>query len=207
MSNKFKFHKIGNDVASGWYALIDSSEALLAHLDYMGQRVVKNWKFIKDSPDNKEGHCKTQEAANLKTLLTLEMQRLDLEQMGMPECINYLSDITTRAVREIFKENGKVYTSKNGSCRPDTKLLDCEKILEEAESKDYVFPVRSKKDLKIHKWPGGKHYYIFEDGVSITIGNQIKWNTAQYAQDALDRYWGSVKIKNFTQMWNEKAYK
>lgn len=191
----FKFHQIGNEVAKGWYCLIDTEEALAAHLTYMGHRVWENWKHIKDSPEYKDGHCRTQEAGMLKTCLMLHIEQSGKEEMSMPDCIEFLGDIMTKAVIEIFNEDGKVYVGRNGACRPTTTLLDCESILDKIKSKDYVFPVKSKRDLQVHKWTGGKHFYILDNGKSIILDGVIKWKTITAAEDALDRYWRRVKKK------------
>ena len=137
----------------------------------------------------------------------MEMERQGVTHMSMPECINYMTDMVTQAAITIFNKEGEVYASRNGSVRPNTKLLDFEKVLEVQESDDYIFPVLSKKCLKIEKWPGGKHFYIMENGKSVVIGDKVKYNTIQSAEDALDRYWKSIKRKNFSQIWKEKAYK
>ncbi len=192
---RFKFHKIGNKVASGWYCLIDSEVAYKTYLEYMGIRVAKNYIDIADSPVNKEGHCRTQEAGYHKTLLTMEMGRRGIEKMPMMDCLNYMVEVSTKAVINIFKENGKLYVGRNGSCRPSTTLLNCEEILEKTTSKRFAFPNTSKKDLKIQKWPGGNHFYVLENGNSIVIDGKGKWNTVNAAQNALDTYYRQIKYR------------
>ncbi len=204
----FKFHKIGNKVASGWMCLISSEEELKAHLEYMGRRVWKNWIDIKDSPEDKDGHCKTNEASVYKGLL---FSHIDLEgkdttahfrgenkkhkakTMSMPDCISYLSKISTQSAINIFLQNEEVYVSKNGACRPSTKIYDYESILERQKSKSYIYPTISKDEFDIKKWQGGNHFYILQNGTSIAIDKQFKWNTVGAAQDALNKHWKRTK--------------
>jgi len=180
----FKFHKIGNDVASGWYCLVDSQEALDAHTEHMSKRTLTNWKDIKNSPDDKGGHCRTVEAGQYKYLLQTHMEFNNIEKMDMVDCLDFISG-SLKSSLEVFKREGEVYVAENGACRPSTKLLDCESILEERELDDYVYPHHSEKDFKIRKWQGGRHYYILENGNSITLDGRTKWNTCQGAEDAL----------------------
>ena len=188
----FKFHQIGNGVSQGWYCLVDSDEAMEAHMQHMGRRVLMNWRYIKASPEDKEGHTATAEAGAYKTLITLKMEREGKETISFADAIMFLTEIATKAVIEIYHKNGQVYVSKNGACRPDTKLLDGEEILDKTIRKDYIYPVRSKKEYKITRWPGGNHYYILENGNSIGFNGVNKWNTVSLAQDALNLHWGKV---------------
>lgn len=181
----FKFHKIGNEIAQGWYCLITSEEEMKAHMEHIGRRVWRNWGIIKDSPNNKEGHCATSEAGAYKQLLTLEMARRNVEEISVVEAIKYLTEIATKPAINIFVKEGKVYVSHNGACRPNTSLLENEEILEKRTCKDYIYPVHSKSEYKIDKWPGGNHFYIMENGNSIPIDGKIKWKTIQAAEDAL----------------------
>ena len=181
----FKFHKIGNEVSQGWYCLITSDEEMKAHLDHMARRVFRNWMIIKGSPENKEGHCATTEAGGYKMLLTMEMGRRGIEKISFADAIEYLTGIATKSAVDIFDRNGEVYVSRNGGCRPDTHLLLNESILAETTCKDYAFPVVSRKEYNVSRWPGGNHFYVMENGNSIPINGKIKWKTVQAAEAAL----------------------
>lgn len=191
----FKFHKIGNNTSQGWLCLIDSDKGMQAYLDYMARRVLMNWRYIKASPENKEGHCATSEAGAYKTLLIVEMAKKGVEQMSFADSIEFLTKIATKSTIDIFHRNGEVYISQIGACRPSTDLLDCEKIIDKTVRKDFIFPVRSKKDYKITKWPGGNHFYILENDNSIEIDGVSKWNTVGLAQQALDDHWKWIGYK------------
>ena len=205
-TKKYTFHKIGNQISSGWYCLINNSQTLLDYLDYMGKRQYKNWCFIKDSPESKDGHCKTQEASNLKTLLTLEMSRKGIEEMSMPAGLNYLIHVSTKSVIEVFNREGEVYASRKGACRPSTKLLDCEKVIEERYSNEFIFPSNDYVKTEIKRWPLGKHFYILIDGISVEIEGQVKWNTVKAAEEALADYVKESKINSCGERFAESCY-
>lgn len=193
---KFKFHKIGNNVASGWYCLIDSIEVLTVHIEHMGRRVAQNWILIKDSPEDKDGHCGTQEAGMYKTLLRLEMAKNNVDKMSMMDSLDFMTKLSLSSLMNIFQENGEVYVAQNGSCRPSTRLLDCEEILEKVISENYVYPTRSKDEFDIKQWVGGRHYYVMENGKSIEIDGKIKWNTCNAAEEALKTHFRSMEYQS-----------
>lgn len=122
----------------------------------------------------------------------------------MVEAIEFLSRTTMKSAIDIFYRNGEVYVSRLGACRPDTQLLKGEKILDKRSSKDYIYPVRSKTEFKITKWPGGNHYYILENGNSIEIRGESKWKTAYAAQAALDRHWDSMRRRERKTVFPDK---
>jgi len=189
----FRFHKIGNDVAQGWYCLITLDEEMKAHAEHMGRRVWRNWKLIKDSPKNREGHCVTSEAGAYKTLLTMEMARRGIEKISFSDAIIYLTDLAMQSTLEVFAREGEVYVSRNGACRPNINILEHEEILEKVVRKDYIYPVHTKNEYSIVKWPGGNHFYVMENGNSIPIDGQIKWKTCEVAQQKLDWHWCRVQ--------------
>ena len=182
---KFVFHKVGNSYAQGWYLLIQTEEQLEVFLHHMAHRVVSNWKLIKDSPENKGGHTANQESGMLKYLLTLEMERRGQKKISMPKGIEFLSNVAISVVIEIFIREGEVYVTKNGAARPNTKLLDCEAILDTRVCADLIFPTDEKNSYSITKWPGGNHFYILENGTSIPIDGKCKWKTVGASEDAL----------------------
>lgn len=191
----FKFHKIGNNTSKGWMCLITSDKEMQTYLDYMARRVLMNWIYIKASPEDKEGHCATSEAGAYKILLIIEMAKKGVEKMSLVDSIEFLTKIATKSAIDTFIRNGEVYVSRVGACRPDTTLLDCEEIVEKTVRKDFVFPVKSKTDYKITRWPGGNHYYILENDNSIEIDGVSKWNTAGLAQQALNEHWEWIGYK------------
>lgn len=47
----------------------------------------------------------------------------------------------------------------------------------------------TKKDIKVNKWWGGKHYYAKIDNIDVVDDDgNVKWNTEQYAYDVAIKY-------------------
>jgi len=67
----------------------------------------------------------------------------------------------------------------------------CKNILE--------FPI-TKDNIRIIKWPGGKHYYIKINNEDVIIENRQKWNTRKEAEEALNLYVHKLKC-------NDKMFK
>jgi len=189
---KFEFHKIGNNVASGWVCLVDTYSKLLTVGDSIGVQSAIIWQDIKRSPQDKDGHCRTREASCIKTLLGLEMEKREISTMSMPECIFFITNLKMQALEEIFNREGAVYISKNGGCRPSVELLDNEEILEKCTSSSFVFPV-TDDEIDIIKWPGGNHFYVQVDGKNVSIEGQHKWNTVKSAEVAIKQYMREIK--------------
>lgn len=192
---KFTFHRIGNEIDSGWMALIDSDEALEAHCRHMGQRVARNWVDVKDSSPNKDGHCRTTEAGVYKTLLTLEMVRRGVETMPMLDCIEFMTEVALKATIDSYHREGAVYVNPKGGCRPTIKLLSCERILAVHESDDYVFPTTKESDFEIKRWPRGRHWYILQCGETVEVDGLLKWSTYERAEEALKSHKIKVRLR------------
>lgn len=53
--------------------------------------------------------------------------------------------------------------------------------------KSFTFPKFTKENVKIAKFPfGGKHYYIYIDGILIRDGDTLKWNSYKEAKKFAD---------------------
>ncbi|KKM07624.1 hypothetical protein LCGC14_1732100 [marine sediment metagenome] len=202
---QFEFHRVGwelenNNSVSGWYLYISNQEELKAWLHYNAIDMVEVWKDIKDSPEDKEGHCRTTRAAVHKSLLNIEMIRRaggssaigdkTRLQMSLCDSLEHMENLSTRSVIEIFNREGSVYVGSKGGCRSTTlnteKLQD--KVFEVYKSKKLIFPVLSKSDIKISKWQGGNHFYLQVNGHNVIVDNKIKWKTVEAAEEAKKTY-------------------
>lgn len=52
----------------------------------------------------------------------------------------------------------------------------------------FEFPVMNKDKLKIERFPLGKHYYVFIDGVQLRQGENLKFNSYKEAEDFAKNY-------------------
>jgi len=193
----FTFHRVGwinqqDEEVSGWLCLIETKDQLLAYFQYLSQDIVNIWLDIKDSPEYKEGHCRTTRANVMKYLLNIKMEKEGKHQITMPNAINYIELISTKTIIDIFTQNGSVYVNSAGGCRithlrNDHKGID-EEIFETCKNKDFVFPTMSEKDIKITRWFGGPHFYITVKGKTVEINGVSKWNTIQAAEEDRAKY-------------------
>ena len=54
--------------------------------------------------------------------------------------------------------------------------------------KDLVFPEFSEKDIRITKFPYGRHYYAYIGMTEVKDGDEIKWNTYEEAYKRAKAY-------------------
>jgi hypothetical protein len=81
---------------------------------------------------------------------------------------------------------GTIYININGGYMP---LCSTFSIKERVESK--VFPQNALNEIKVSKWPEGKHYYPTINGQSIIVNGVNKWDTEQEAMDNAKAWLGS----------------
>lgn len=70
---------------------------------------------------------------------------------------------------------------KGGFCPMDPRLFTILKVVEKDELE---MPAGSydKSDIKITKWPGGKHYYAKVGTYDVVVKNEVKWDTWNEAE-------------------------
>lgn len=193
----FTFHRVGwidadGQEQSGWNCLIETKEQLLAYLDWFSHDIAQCWIDIKDSPDNKEGHCRTTRADVMKQLLNIKMEKENRTQIGLVEAITYIEGTLTKTAINIFVTEGSVYVNAKGGCRPvdlsqDGRGFD-EKIFEIHQTMDLVFPTaenRPFEEVKITHWPMNPHFYLSVNGRTVTVDGVTKWNTVEAAEEAM----------------------
>ena len=191
-SKPFRFDKVGfydgdGNEKSGWLAKIETKEQLDIYYQFMASKNAQCWFDITASPQDKEGHCRTQYASVWKSLLNIEMAKTGRKSMSVVEAVNFIEMNSTKTAIKIFLTEGSVYVNKNGGCR-HTRLrndgrLD-EHIFDTCTNKEFVFPSISKNEVVIKRWPQGKHFYILVDGEHIIVNGQEKFKTIEAAEQA-----------------------
>lgn len=56
------------------------------------------------------------------------------------------------------------------------------------ESETLMWPVFSKEDIRIKKWPGGTHYYAYIGPIQVKESDTLKWDSESDARMAAMRY-------------------
>lgn len=194
--NMFTFHRIGFRDADGkecsaWNALLETDEQVEAYLRYMAHELAQVWIDIKDSPENKDGHCRTTRANVAKQLLTLKMEKEELKQISVVDGVTFLEQVFTKTAIELYCQDGSVYVNAKGGCR-DTEIRNDDRVKEEifetCINKDFVFPTLGEDVVKITNWPGCPHFYISVNGKNVQVDGVDKWKTIQGAEEAKKKY-------------------
>lgn len=199
---EFTFHRVGfidadDKEQSCWLLLIDTKEKLAEWHKDRAYQLANMYLF--DIAGAREGHCRTSQANAFQQILNLYILNSGRKRISMPEAVNYIEQVATKTIFNLFLQDGEVYVSANGACR-DTHLrndgkLD-EYIFETCTNKDSVFPTLSTDDVRIQHWDGAKHFYIAVNGNIIEIDGKTQYKTIERAQEVMDEYIKRNRFKN-----------
>lgn len=196
MSKIFTFHRVGtSNSRSCWLCLINNGRALQEALFNISLKIPDIYMDVRKSDPDVIGHARTQEASMMKTLLSLEIRKRDIKEMPMNECLIFIEKIKTKALRNIYNEEGVVYIGRNGGVRPSTVLPSDEEIFETYGSDKFIFPIMSDRQVDIKKWCGGCHFYLMVDGGSVEFKGKVKYNTIEAAEEARKQYLKKYRFK------------
>jgi len=100
-----------------------------------------------------------------------------------------------KSFRDTFKECGCIFINQLGGCLPSRDgMTITNEIVKSVE--DIIFPEFIEKDIRITKWEGGTHYYVYVGPYNIVYKGTRKWNTEKEAKEignlALDRILGKA---------------
>ena len=94
--------------------------------------------------------------------------------------------LVTAQQMESIRRCGAIYVNRNGGYFP------CKGDIEECEveqSKVLSFPtVRDEDDIRIIKWPQGKHWYAKIGDTDVVVDGEQKWNTKAAAKAAAKKF-------------------
>jgi len=195
MDKKFTFHKIFNGVEYGWFCLIGNDEAYWDAIDTLHRQSIEIFKKIKQSDPNVIGHAGSREASQIKILLGMEMEKNGDSEMPAQTAMDFIMQIKTSALMNIYSMDKKVYVNRDGGVRPSTKLGTNERISDVCYSDYFVFPDVDERHIEIQRWPMGRHYYLLENKEMISVDGLDKWNTYEAAEKAKNKYINS-HVKN-----------
>ncbi len=93
-----------------------------------------------------------------------------------------LTDVSKHKIK-CLEQYGRIFINSDGG------FMMWHKNLEEIESIDCdTFPQYSIKEVRVSKWPEGKHWYATINGTSIIFEGRNKWNTEKAAWDAAKKW-------------------
>lgn len=168
-----------------WYCLIDTIESLMQFIELRSNKLCSDYMYIKNkrAKGDRSHLCDNQQIA-IETVLTLNENRETLL-----DDIKYL-DKFTQAYIDCFNDWGSFVVSPNYAFRDIDSTFE---ILEERYNEQFVFPDNKNLEMKITKWPGGKHYYAKIGDIEVVDddGNK-KWPTYKRAEEEVSNF----KIRN-----------
>lgn len=208
-ADKIRFDRVGwlNDdgtETSCWLARIDTQKKFKMYLDVQSNEDMQIWFDIKNSPEDKMGHCRTRKASTVKNLLNLRMEKEGKRSINIVDGMAEIAKLTIGGKAKLFIQDGEIYVNIKGGYR-DTHLRDDgrldEFIFETCYNEDLIYPSMSSTDVEATKWFGGNHFYITVNGATTDVDGKEKWNTIEAAEEAKEtiikrnRFKDSVKSK------------
>jgi len=185
-----KFCKISVGVESGWWLLVDNLATFMDVVEWRHKVLAFGYKEIAPQLRNNRGHASSDSGVGFKTMLQVELERRN-QPMSMVEAIGFLSDKITSTIEYFYIKDGGFYINSKGGVHP-LKLSKHETITETKTRENFIFP--SEEEIKIMKWPGGKHWYAKIGEQDVVVNGKQKWNTKKGAQDAVDSITEATRI-------------
>jgi len=148
----YQFERMGfinanDEIRDCWYLLIDSDQVLKDWLELNAYKVLDIWNEIKESPAYQAGHCRTEAGNAFKVLLILRAEREAKRNISFVEGINYIEELTSKTVINLYHKFGEVCVNRNGGCRHRI-LGEGEQLFELVRKDELVFP--QSKQLKVN---------------------------------------------------------
>lgn len=162
-----------------WRIVIENAEQLITFTETYQHTIIE--EGIKDlfSGDQRISH-KSSDWAVLIDRLSQITENSYIEQSSKTERDVFIAKM------EVIWRFGKIYVDENASFFPHTDDIQ---IMHEVEKDTLVWPHYDSEDIRIVRWPGGKHYYakIGKLPVVDEKGNE-KWNTEERARAKAEKY-------------------
>lgn len=161
-----------------WLLKIESIESLIEYWNEFSKALKEACETLKDTKEfgnNKIKHCN-----NLQNLIGSYARLNFISYENAYEEILFDTKITQY---KTFVEHKEIYVNRNFGWNWEKK-----ESVQFSHKNEFVFPVFKKERIKIEKFPLGKHFYVYIDGVQIKENDKIKWNTYEEAEKIAKKY-------------------
>lgn len=175
-----QFPKMG----SWWVLVIDTVERLYNYNEFKSKQMTSSY-FKAKSKINKKQHLTWEEFVLTKILEFRPNRKTMIDDITILSR-NMISPMTN------FFLSGKIpLINQVGGYR---FLNNTVKILHRVKKDNIIWPEDSYLDIKISRWPEGKHYYakVGKYDVQDEKGN-VKWNTAKEAKRVAKTFLKNIK--------------
>lgn len=173
---KHKIHPKLDKYHEQWYCLIDDADTLFKFVKMRAKQLSEAYMYVKRKRNIEKirGHFTDYTHIMVEQLLILDPNRKNL--LDDCACLDKITD----AYIHCFIRWGAIVISPNYSFRNIDDTFDIQK---EIKQKEFIFPLTNALEIKVSRWPGGKHYYAKVGNIDVKDedGN-IKWGTYKRAE-------------------------
>lgn len=178
---KWRLHPKLNKYHTEWFFVTSDFDVFEEFLRIRAKALmVEYWKVKKKLHSGRRDHCTTNDERMVEFTLTVNRKDGALTIVDDCACI---SDKLLGSYTHYFFDKGIIFLTESGAIRP---LVGCEyEVLKSKDSDVLVWPTENykKKDIRIIKWPGGKHYHAKVGNVDVeSKDGKQKWNTVIEAE-------------------------
>lgn len=169
-----------------WFLFISDILHFMDFMDYRSKQLMISYLNIKKR--NYTGHYRTDDEYAVG--MTLELSKEKRE--SITDDVRIINDKLLQSYHHFYSREGYLFINRNGAIIPIRNY----KVLEERRVRSFAWPEQklTKKDIKITRWPGGKHYYAKIDTLEVKDeAGKIKWNTKAEAQRQAEKYLERMK--------------
>lgn len=177
----YKFAKVKllyfHDEPIHWYLLLESLEDLMKYLEVMGKVSTETYFHLKEKHKSLDHFSSDAECAVGSLFLTNNNNR-----KSAIDDLLHLSNSMCKPKLDLILKGEKLLIGENlfGFMPYSEKTCN---ILEIVKKEMLVFPEKSytHEDIRVIKWPNGKHYYAKIGNCDVIIDDEQKWKTKKQA--------------------------
>lgn len=159
-----------------WWLELGTMEQLAGYLSATNGRYAGAMlRHLRDQGENPGG----------TGLLALARMRASRQGESVADALAGLSGDKALRLASAMAEHGRVYVNSAGGWNWGTGLGEPEACL---RSKSLAWPDFTEADIRVSRFPGGRHWYAYVGQVQVRDGGKVKFNTRAEALERAKRY-------------------
>lgn len=178
----------------GWWLKISTTEELQKYYDEVDsnrmakafENLIHSKEFFSKSDKDEDDKSYKSHATRLAYVIGLHAEN---NHMSAIRSTLDLQERKFLAQAEQLINGYNIYINRNGGWH-----FGKNDYVQWRDSDVLVFPDFKKDQIKIERFPGGKHFYAYIDDMQVRDGDTLKWDTYEEAYKQAEKYVSKEKI-------------